>query len=438
MFALVTRSLKLNYMSSNASASSASTPAASAQAVLASVLDFLFAANLDAADAFATAKRFVEGGVTTREEIKALTPARAKELSDKKVHRKLLAALKRMPTLDSPDTSTPSTKRPRQEAQLHAPPAPTPASPSPLEVVLNRSPVMILWAAACATVTAQCDWSESLSLGSACAALFARAKGASLGLYASGPSASVSVGEGLPVTIWLLGRAIPAARLEGVGVRGYSEPKHQPGVLTRVEPAAVFRYLSANFGEAFGAAWVAMRRLAEAVPPAELAADANRLGYTLYQRIRPSVPDGLSGWGQPGRLVLADLDSCAAHYAPPPPPMLQQHASPVKTARAAPSAPAASAASAPDGAASGVKLEVSGAGDVGGSSQPHSAATAVGISAALVPRLFELISAAPGGLTLAALGAALGVEDEGVLRAAAEELQLDGAIYERDGRLLAL
>jgi len=425
-------------MSANASASSASTPAASAQAVLASVLDFLFAANLDAADAFATAKRFVEGGVTTREEIKALTPARAKELSDKKVHRKLLAALKRMPTLDSPDTSTPSTKRPRQEAQLHAPPAPTPASPSPLEVVLNRSPVMILWAAACATVTAQCDWSESLSLGSACAALFARAKGASLGLYASGPSASVSVGEGLPVTIWLLGRAIPAARLEGVGVRGYSEPKHQPGVLTRVEPAAVFRYLSANFGEAFGAAWVAMRRLAEAVPPAELAADANRLGYTLYQRIRPSVPDGLSGWGQPGRLVLADLDSCAAHYAPPPPPMLQQHASPVKTARAAPSAPAASAASAPDGAASGVKLEVSGAGDAGGSSQPHSAATAVGISAALVPRLFELISAAPGGLTLAALGAALGVEEEGVLRAAAEELQLDGAIYERDGRLLAL
>jgi hypothetical protein len=72
--------------------------------------------------------------------------------------------------------------------------------------------------------------------------------------------------------------------------------------------------LSANFGEAFGAAWVAMRRLAEAVPPAELAADANRLGYTLYQRIRPSVPDGLSGWGQPCRLVLADLYSCAAHY----------------------------------------------------------------------------------------------------------------------------
>jgi hypothetical protein len=39
-----------------------------------------------------------------------------------------------------------------------------------------------------------------------------------------------------------------------------------------------------------------MRRLAEAVPPAELAADANRRGYTFYQRIRPSVPDGLSGW----------------------------------------------------------------------------------------------------------------------------------------------
>ena len=57
---------------------------------------------------------------------------------------------------------------------------------------------------------------------------------------------------------------------------------------------------------------------------------------------------------------------------------------------------------------------------------------------AALSHLFELISAAPGGLTLAALRAALGIVDESVLRAAAEELQLDGAIYERDGRLLAL
>ena len=57
---------------------------------------------------------------------------------------------------------------------------------------------------------------------------------------------------------------------------------------------------------------------------------------------------------------------------------------------------------------------------------------------AALSHLFELISAAPGGLTLAALRAALGDVDESVLRAAAEELQLDGAIYERDGRLLAL
>ena len=57
--------------------------------------------------------------------------------------------------------------------------------------------------------------------------------------------------------------------------------------------------MSANFGEAFGAAWVAMRRLAVGgggIPPAELAADANRRGYIFYQRVRPSVPDGLSGW----------------------------------------------------------------------------------------------------------------------------------------------
>jgi hypothetical protein len=42
-----------------------------------------------------------------------------------------------------------------------------------------------------------------------------------------------------------------------------------------------------------------MRRLSVGgggIPPAELAADANRRGYIFYQRVRPSVPEGLSGW----------------------------------------------------------------------------------------------------------------------------------------------
>ena len=66
---------------------------------LAQVLDFLFAANLAPPDAFAAAKNFLEAGVKTRDDIAALTPVRAKEIvADKKCHRKVLAALRKMPT----------------------------------------------------------------------------------------------------------------------------------------------------------------------------------------------------------------------------------------------------------------------------------------------------------------------------------------------------
>ena len=66
-----------------------------ANPALGAVLEFLFSANLESTEAFATAKTFLEAGVNSKEAVLALTPERVKELAPKKAHRKLLGALRR-------------------------------------------------------------------------------------------------------------------------------------------------------------------------------------------------------------------------------------------------------------------------------------------------------------------------------------------------------
>ena len=43
-----------------------------------------------------------------------------------------------------------------------------------------------------------------------------------------------------------------------------------------------------------------MMMLAASLPPEEL----NRVGFRLYERFRPDVPDGALGWGAKGELHL--------------------------------------------------------------------------------------------------------------------------------------
>jgi hypothetical protein len=60
----------------------------------------------------------------------------------------------------------------------------------------------------------------------------------------------------------------------------------------------------------------AMMKLARAYPPRELAEQA----YPLYERFRPSVPEGVKGWGAKGdldlgligRVVTVRTDGCRA------------------------------------------------------------------------------------------------------------------------------
>ena len=76
-------------------------------------------------------------------------------------------------------------------------------------------------------------------------------------------------------------------------------------------PEAVERYLAGKFGDALDDARTAMKKLAGAFPPAELAASA----YALYEKFRPQIPAGTRGWGAKGVLDLGALVKLAPRKA---------------------------------------------------------------------------------------------------------------------------
>jgi hypothetical protein len=167
-------------------------------------------------------------------------------------------------------------------------------------ILVNRAPVLTLWAAVVAERLGY-DPEEALSLGKALAGLNAQSKGRRLGIYkpaekAEGvPRKKGSAGEEL--WIRLLGRPIPAKRTEK-GTRAVDEDKP-------IEPEGVERYLEQKFGTDLDDVRKALRALAQAFAPQEL----NAVGFALYERFRPAIPDGVRGWGAKGALDLGLIEA---------------------------------------------------------------------------------------------------------------------------------
>jgi len=170
-------------------------------------------------------------------------------------------------------------------------------------VSVNRAPVLTLWAAVVAERLGY-DRDAALSLGKALAGLNAQSKGRRLGIYKA-PEAA----EGVPPKkarpkemIWveLLGRHVAATKTEQ-GIRAVEEHR-------LVNPEGVERYLQGKFGEGLASVRQAMEELAGAFKPAELAG----LAFSLYERFRPTVPEGVRGWGAKGELDLDRIRELSA------------------------------------------------------------------------------------------------------------------------------
>jgi hypothetical protein len=161
-------------------------------------------------------------------------------------------------------------------------------------ITINRAPVLTLWAA----VVAQrlgFDRDEALTLGRAVAGLNAQSKGRRLGIFKPHEEKPRTAREQKPgerLLIEVLGRTVPATNTKA-GIRATRSGRP-------MDPDSVEHYLEGKFGKDLSAVRKAMTKLARSYPPKDLAAAA----YPLYERFRPEVASGQTGWGAKGELDL--------------------------------------------------------------------------------------------------------------------------------------
>ena len=171
-------------------------------------------------------------------------------------------------------------------------------------VTINRAPVLTLWAAVVAERLGF-ERDEALTLGKAVAGLTAQSKGQRLGIFTPSPEAvrrqrAEKAKKAGVFSVALLGRAVSVLHTdEGLRAAGKDEMP--------VEPASVEKYLKSKFGEGLPAVRRVMEELAKSRAPEALAEEA----FSLYERFRPGVPAGESGWGAKGTLSLSKIAALA-------------------------------------------------------------------------------------------------------------------------------
>ena len=168
-------------------------------------------------------------------------------------------------------------------------------------ILINRAPVLTLWATTVAERLGF-DQDEALSLGKAVAGLTAQSKGRRLGIYKPVPQGIKKARarkRGEEFLIEICGRQVPAINTTD-GVRAVIKDKP-------IEAKSVERYLQSKFGESLGTARKAMRDLAKAFQPEQLLEN----GFRLYEKFRPAIPEGVTGWGAKGKLEIDRIRSLA-------------------------------------------------------------------------------------------------------------------------------
>jgi hypothetical protein len=160
---------------------------------------------------------------------------------------------------------------------------------------VNRAPVLTLWA----TIVAErlgYPPETALTLGRFLAGSSARAKARRLGIIEEAQEAEerrVRAAELTPrrQMIRLLGREVPVLPAADGTLRADDDGKP-------ASAKSVQSYIARAFGDRLLEARAAMEAVAASISPDEL----NRVGFRLYERFRPNVPEGTQGWGAKGEL----------------------------------------------------------------------------------------------------------------------------------------
>jgi hypothetical protein len=176
--------------------------------------------------------------------------------------------------------------------------------PDPPPIRVNRAPVLTLWATVVAERLGHPP-ETALTLGRFVAGSSARAKARRLGIIEEKPDAEELHARAAELkprrqTVRLLGRDIPVVVADDGTLRAEDDGKPASG-------KSVQSYIARAFGGRLVEARAAMEALAASLPPEEL----NRVGFRLYERFRPDVPEGAQGWGAKGELQVERIVGAA-------------------------------------------------------------------------------------------------------------------------------
>ena len=168
-----------------------------------------------------------------------------------------------------------------------------------MPVIVNRAPVLTLWAAVVAEHLGH-PAETALTLGRAVAGSAARIKARSIGREERKADRDADTPrlreEPVTAPVLLLGKTIrllPNADGELRAADG-----DQPA-----DPVGVERYLVKAFGDHLADVRAAMEELAGRYDPREL----NRIGFRLYETFRPEIPPGNEGWGKKAELDIGKI-----------------------------------------------------------------------------------------------------------------------------------
>lgn len=170
-------------------------------------------------------------------------------------------------------------------------------------IVVNRAPVLTLWAAIVAERLGH-PADTALTLGRAVAGSAARAKARSIGREETKADRDAETPrlreDHVTAPVMLLGKTIRLLPNDDGELR--AADGDQPA-----DPAPVQRYVAKAFGDHLADVRAAMEELAARYEPTEL----NRIGFRLYEKFRPDVPPGAEGWAKKAVLDVEKIRTAA-------------------------------------------------------------------------------------------------------------------------------
>jgi hypothetical protein len=304
---------------------------------IALLLQGLLAKGLSTQEALPTIKSLIQAKIFSLDDLSASNMPH--EISSK-LQSKLLAAIRggggKKNRASSLSSSPNSSKRRKTTTTI---PIVIPAVTSqPMKIMINRAPVLTLWAAVVSQTVFSLPWEEALTIGSAYAAITAKAKGTSLGIYSSttttttttetndqDPKVSPSPVEednttSSSTTTFCLMDQLIRARVTPDGIRALVPRRGGGGEeeeLVEVDPHATWNHLQKKFPD--GSLPYIIQLLQEASRAAGNTLEST--AYRYYMHIRPFIPAGTKGWGAHGHLYTTNLQD---FYPLPMPPSSQQ------------------------------------------------------------------------------------------------------------------